>query len=490
MQFLIPSPDLIPHDLAARAFLASAEGVPWRCFNHIVDGRLVIRRDTDEPARLHAPWDSGNGQWFLSTCTLSDGASPHNLSVELARGTVYRMLQQVEEWRAATFNLPPELRQRLTTITHTLAQAVISQHHPEQANELASRVIAECLEWINGAADAFVSEISRRQAQQRRPVLLACGVPPEQLDASFASLPQAFVAAALPLNWRQVEKTDGQRDWEVTEQQLQWCKQHDLRSIGGPLFCADANTIPDWMFLWDGNFGHMVNYVRHFVKTAVDQFKGRIQLWHCATAVAKPILKLSDEDQLRMVAIALEALRESDDRTPAIVSFDQPWGESLSERECDLAPIQMADMLARSELGMSAVGLEINFGYWPGGTPFRDLLQLMRQIDQWTLLGLPIVVFISLPSDMDCHSATGSRQARPYGMGPDAPNPQWQAQELRRMVSVLLSKRAVQGVVWKQWRDRPSQSFPYSGLVDETGRIKPSMQVMSDLRASFLPTEK
>ena len=85
----------------------------------------------------------------------------------------------------------------------------------------------------------------------------------------------------------------------------------------------------------------------------------------------------------------------------------------MGERECDLSPLHFADALVRAEIGLSAIGLEINLGYWPGGTALRDVLELGRQIDRWSLLGMPLLITLTLPS------AAGRRSAGPLP-GPTA----------------------------------------------------------------------
>ena len=81
-----------------------------------------------------------------------------------------------------------------------------------------------------------------------------------------------------------------------------------------------------------------------------------------------------------------------------VVSFDQPWGEYIARQDQELTPLHFADTLVRGELGLAGVGLEIHYGYWPGGTLPRDPLEVSRQLDRWSQIGVPLMVFLSAPS--------------------------------------------------------------------------------------------
>ena len=107
-------------------------------------------------------------------------------------------------------------------------------------------------------------------------------------------------------------------------------------------------------------------------------------------------------------------MRKIDPRTPTVVSFDQPWGEYLVEQEHELAPLHYADALVRADLGISGFGLEINAGYWPRGTAHRPAFEYGKLIDQWTQLGLPLMLFMTAPAtDHEDPKAARNTRAEP-----------------------------------------------------------------------------
>ena len=81
-----------------------------------------------------------------------------------------------------------------------------------------------------------------------------------------------------------------------------------------------------------------------------------------------------------------------------MIGIDQPWGEYQGRRAVDLSPIHFADALVRARLDLKAIFLEMNFGCFTGGTLPRSEMDLNRFLDYWSLLGLPLLVGLSVPS--------------------------------------------------------------------------------------------
>ena len=71
---------------------------------------------------------------------------------------------------------------------------------------------------------------------------------------------------------------------------------------------------------------------------------------------------------MQLAVAVLETMRKLDPDTPAMICFDQPWGEYLRRSEFALSPLHFADALVRAGLQLGGIGLEINLGYYPAGT--------------------------------------------------------------------------------------------------------------------------
>jgi len=182
-----------------------------------------------------------------------------------------------------------------------------------------------------------------------------------------------------------------------------------------------------------------------------------------------------------MAVRAVEIVRQNDSRTPAVVTFDQPWGEYVAQLEMDL-PLHLADTLIRANLGLAGIGLEINFGYHPRGTQPRDLLEMSRQLDRWSTLGLPLLVSLVVPSGGGKDPlARLKHQPVPAGWTPEL-----QEQWVRQYMPLILSKPAVQAVVWNQLRDDEPHDLTFGGLIDRQGRPKPALSQLAAIRKQHL----
>ena len=223
----------------------------------------------------------------------------------------------------------------------------------------------------------------------------------------------------------------------------------------------------------------MVRYIESVVK----RYAGKVSLWHAWASLNNgQAMNLSEEVRLRIGVAAIETLRNIDKSTPVFVSFNQPFGEYLSHKTLDLAPIHYADTLLRADLGIAGFGLELNLGYSPDGTLPRDVLEISRLIDRWTSLGLPLVILLSLPSTQANEDA--ANRVVPFGEG--ELNPQVQAQLANEITRACLAKPVVQGVIWNQLMDGDAPAYPSGGIFTKDGEAKPVLNSLREIRSKYL----
>jgi hypothetical protein len=215
--------------------------------------------------------------------------------------------------------------------------------------------------------------------------------------------------------------------------------------------------------------------------------RGKVQLWNVAARMNQDgAFNFSEEQRLRLVVEAVDRVRAIDPRTPVIVSFDQPWGEYIARKDQELTPLNFADTLIRGELGLAGVGLEINFGYWPGGTLPRDPLDISRQIDRWTQLGVPLVISLAVPSEGGADPKAQHPAKVLSDLAAGGLTPAWQNATIQWMLPLLLAKQSAQAIIWNHWQDDRQHEFPHAGLCDNRGRAKPVLQTIANLRKELL----
>jgi hypothetical protein len=491
MRFLVAPASRMTAEAAARAYLFGPEHIPWVARVQFQNGVLSLTRNESDSACLCVPFPvAGRGEVALSTGTLIERFAPYQLSVELARGKLNQLRAQIAEWQALGITTKEHHQQALREAMSHLANAVTSQHEPAAAAGHAERALAKALDLSDLLATRYVSKViaSRRRAGTPLPTLLGCTLGPKLLRSAVSRpFVKTFNAAAVPLQWRTIEAQEGTYRWEVPDRQIAWAKERGLPVVAGPLLQLDDHGLPDWLAIWQGDFDNILSFVSDYVETTVQRNLGRVDVWQCATRVnVGDVLGLADEDRLRLAVRAFEITRKLDAKTPAIVCFDQPWGEYMSRSERDLSPLHFADILVRSGLELSGIGLELNVGYWPGGSYLRDAMEYSRLLDRWSVLGTPLWLFVTVPAGEDEDAMAQGRSRPAWGPISGGWSKGAQRQWLRQVAPVLLAKPIVRGLFYNQLCDSHPHEFPQGGLFDTADAAKPALATLAKVRVKYL----
>ncbi len=483
MRFVVSPPERITEEALQQAYLSGIDRIAWQVEVGMEGGQLVARRAVSESCNLHVPWPvKGRGRLTLSTGSLMEQPRPYHLPLELARGTIGQLSSQLAEWRTLGLTVPEKVTQGLSEAMGYFGRAAVGERDLQESAQLAERAIRIALDAAEGLVDSYVDHAIavRRPAGEKLSVLLGGNLGSRLPDQSAAEqFLSSFNAAVVPACWREIEAGQESHRWDVCDRQIEWCRTRSLRVCGGPLLQLDPRSLPDWLYLYEDDFDNLLSCVTEYVRAAVARYRGKVDLWQCAGRLTSAeILSLTEEEKLRLAAGTIEMARAIDPDTPLLVSFDQPWGEYLSRREMDLPPLYFADALVRSGLDLSGVMLEINLGYHPGGTLPRTPLEFSRQLDYWSLLGLPLFVSLTVPS-ADHDDPLAQRRVRvPAGGWTASTQQAWVA----RYVPLILSKPSVQGVFWNQLYDSQPHDFPHGGLFDEQDRPKSALDSLAGIR--------
>ncbi len=477
MQFLIPDPQCLTPFALERAYLAGPEGTPWECRVTAADGVLTVQRGARESGHLYFPWETTEGLVTLNTSTLMERARPYHLSVELARGTITRLRNQAAAWELAGMNIPEEFRKTLATASSSFGRAATSQANAEVAHREATNTLQHACAALRQLGSSYVDQVLKLRTSTNASLSTLLGLRvatvPNSTSATWRMQAASNTVFVEPL-WSKIETNMGQRDWSATDNVVRWGLENGLRLAMGPMVRLDKRNLPDWITLWNDDFEELASCVMQQVRAVVQRYKGKVQLWHVTAGLNSPdALSLNENQRLRLTVEAVELVRSLDQRTPVVVSVNQPWGEYIAAEDHELTPFTYADTLVRSDLGISGIGLEINLGCWPGGTLPRDILEISRTLDRWGQLGLPLIVMLS---------AAGAGQ-------PELANtslPEAQEAVLKWLLPLLLAKQPVQGIVWTQLVDELHQEFPGAGLFDNSLGAKPALEVLSKVREQYL----
>jgi hypothetical protein len=465
--------------------MAGLEGIPWvtRCTPH--GEQLVVERETSESGMFYFPWRvEGRGEMLLTTATVMEREEPYHLPLELARGTLNRLKGQMSSWQLVGLKVPKSFEPHLHEATHCLAKAATLQHKPEKVTPLANQALA-----LTNVAMEKLCVMYGQQAFALRlnsgplATLIGCRLENVPEGRAEKKILETFNAVTIPFLWREIETVAEQPNWEKYDKLVDWARQHGMKICGGPLMQFDKRSLPDWTYLWEDEWEELQAYILNHVTAVVNRYKGRVHLWNVAGRVnVDPILSISEEQMLRLLVEEIERVRNIDSRIPMVVSFDQPWSEHMGVHDRDLPPLHFADTLARAELGVAGFGLEINWGYWPQATPERDYIEVSRLIDRWTLLGHPLLITVTAPSN-STPDPLARHAAKPIcDTQSEVPSAASQLRAVQGVLPILLAKSSVQAIFWNQWSDNVQHDFPHSGLIDKSGKAKPSLKAIAEMR--------
>ena len=480
--FFVPQPDRLTAQAVSQCYMQGIEEVPWQSSNTLKERLLSIQRASSDSGQLYIPWPvTGRGRVTLCTTCLRESEEFYHLPLELARGTVGRLRNQVEHWRQMEVPVPDAVLQRTRDATRSLRRSATAARDSNTVTQAAEEAITEALDAIELLMQSVSSHALAKAG--KRNIFMAANLGARSGHKFPEDLLGAVNTIVVPFAWSEVEGSDSDSSEEFFSEQIRWSQRLGLRICGGPLLNFNSNGLPDWLYLWEEDYESLQSYMVRYVESVVRKFSGSVNLWHAWAGInSGQAMNLSEEFRLRVAVAALETLNRIDGSTPTFVSFSQPFGEYLSRQALDLAPIHYADTLIRAELGISGLGLELNLGYWPHGTLPRDILEIHHLIDRWSSFGLPLVLILNWPSE----ELADDNDCVVMPTGADQSTPDSQAQLATDLIRSCLSKPMVQGVIWNQLVDADLAAWPHAGLFTENGAAKPILDNLKQIRKTHL----
>lgn len=491
LKFRLTPPDLptrVPD--VRKAYVTGPDRTPGHSTVEVRPGSLTLHRQNSESGRMHVPWPvGGQGQLVVSTATLTERQTNYDLGVELARGKLNDVLNQMSDWRQMGLIVPFQVEQLLKQSKIALAQAVTSRDLPDRAMTASARSLQDSVAAATLLVESYTAQLLKRRLDHSTPLptVLACGLDGGAKGLpTAAGLPEIFHAARVKLNWASVCPDEGKRRWDDSDAQIQWAIKNGMSVSAGPLIEFRRGAVPDWLWLWQGDFEEIQSQAVDFVREAMKRYGKKVSTWHLVHRPAgHEILGLNEEDQIRLTAQVIQAAKRVAPEAHLVVDFDRPWAEWMASSKFQLGPLHLADSLARAELGLGGIGIEIAPGFSPYGSHSRDLLDFSRLLDLYALVNLPIHVSFAAPSSSTRDALTMEEIAVETAQWARVPDETTQKEWASSWVALAASKPFVRSVTWLQSSDSVPHFFPHSGIFASDGRKKPLKDWFSSFRKSI-----
>ena len=470
-----------------RGYLSGSDGRVFPTRIEVADQIVGCRRTTSESCKFHVAFPVRDfGRPFVNTASLPEREQPYLLVVELARGKIVQIRNQASAWELAGMQIPAAFGPPSKAAHLAFARAASSQSDPERATELAN----EALHHAFRAAEALTLGYStqalagRLQRYGSLPASVGCelqsAIPHPDANELFTA---AFNSATVAVPWRAIEAVEGEYNWDPIDRQLEWCEQQKgekngkLLIHGGPLIDLGPDGLPPWLARWEHDVFNLRSFVCDFVETAITRYVGRIRIWEVAArANSGGTLALNEENRLMLTAGVLGVAKQIDEEAQLIIRVDQPWGDYQARGQHRLSPLQFVDALHRSGVGLAGVNLELAMGYLPRGSARRDLMEISRLIDAWSVLNLQIHVTLACPSSGDDDPLSYPDWEVDSRLWPTACAEDNQAEYLDRVMELLLAKPSVAGVFLPHFSDAEPHQFPFAGVLRSDGTPKPALE--------------
>jgi hypothetical protein len=492
LKFQLTSPDLASRLPELRkAYVTGLDRTPSRLGIEFRQGLMLCYRDTNESGRLYVPWAvEGFGSPIIGTATLAERPEPYSLAVELARGRLNELRNQLADWKQMGLRVPPELDAIMTEAHRAFVKAVTGGEKPEESFAAAQASLASACTAGNFMVETYTTQVlqTRLSSTPKLPTWFGCILDGDLKVAPWArEWPAAFNAAQACSTWRTLAPAEGQYSWESLDAQIAWCRRHKIQLQVGPLLDFRPRALPDWIWLWEGDFDTLLGLVVDFVRQAVTRYRGKIPLWHLIHRPAcNEFLGLTEEEQIRIAARAIQVARQADPSAQFTIGVERPWAEWMGNTTYQLGPLHLADYLVRADLGLAGIVLEIAPGYSSPGSHMRDLFDFSRLLDLYALLNLPLHIWFAFPSSSGPDPQADATVRVESDQWPAPPDETTQAAWSAKWMALAVAKPFVRSVTWLQPGDATPHLYPHAGLFRPDQTPKPLFSWMKSFRREIL----
>ncbi len=209
MRFRVYPPERITEEVVQQAYLSGIERTSWPVRTTIEGGDLLLQRSVSDSANLHVPWPvEGHEPVTLISGSLMERPEPYLLPLELARGTLVQVRNQLSDWQAMGLAVPEALPAKLEAAVERFSWAVVEQGDPAASARAAEESLRAALDAAGLLAAAFSEQaLAVRRGHRREAVaggqplgLLGADLGSTLLDNATARLfLQTFNAAQVPI---------------------------------------------------------------------------------------------------------------------------------------------------------------------------------------------------------------------------------------------------------------------------------------------------
>ncbi|MFM1802365.1 MAG: hypothetical protein RJA81_1717 [Planctomycetota bacterium] len=448
------------------------EKTPYPVKASISDGLLVCQTSSPDSLRVQVPWAlPGRNPVIMGTSTLPSRNEPYLLVLELARGRLTELRHYFQEGPATSPHLLPEPFQEAHRV---FVQALMNRGNLQECVRLATRSIELSLQLAESLMKSTVNEnLLNSKIADKFSVDLTQFRSSEPDSVVRWGVKTATRCRVSP-TWAELMPVENQIHWASWEAPVKLAFESGHQVHAGPLVDFSADSLPPWLFRYD-DIMQLTRVVANYVFYVVRNLKNHVHVWHVVRRPAMgPIHNLTEEQQIKITVAAIQAVAQAAPDADIVIDLSSPWAEWLSHARNELGPLHLADTLARADLGLTGICLDLALGYPNPGSHLRELFDISKLFDLYRLINLPLHLNLAIPGKLISkgdHHKVGETAAI-------LPDPrQWPVgchQELQKQIATDLIRMAadrsfVQSIHWSCLSEGMPSEYPGSGLFSASG---------------------
>ena len=398
---------------SARRTSPGLDRTPGRLGVEFRPGLMTCHREATESGRLSSPGRStASATPIVGTATLAERAEPYDLAVELARGKLNDVRNQLADWRQMGLRCPPSSTTSWSSPRRPFVRAATSRDQPEPSRSRAAQ--ASLRPSLRGRPTSWSSPTRRRSSRPgwtTRPSCrrqLGCGLDGDPKAAPWrrklAARPSTPAGSAAPGRSLAPDRGEAPLGRRSTPSSPGAASRADRP--GRPADRVPPRRPARLALALGGRLRRRSwpgRRLRPPGGRPLPRQGRRPGTWSTGRPARHPRALRGGADPDRPPGSP--GRPPGRPRAQFIVGVDRPWAEWMASSPFQLGPLHLADYLARADLGLAGIGLEIAPGYSAPGSHIRDLFDFSRLLDLYALLNLPLT----------SRSRCPRRPARPAG---------------------------------------------------------------------------
>jgi len=470
------SPDL------SGAYVFGQDAIPVRADITAAKGLITCTKRVPGPVGLSLLWDVGEaGTFMIPTVRLPERKAPYNLTVELARAQLFRIIQKREDWGLFDYPDAEELNEWFKKLRKKFTKALQASTSP-QAAEIAADALSDGIT-LGEKMSLFHADIflKRRKALAQAASRTSFGA---TVDLTATNKPyntrlrEAADFFFVPIVWKDVEPKEQSYEYDRIDKWVNFAARAHRAVHAGPLLSFDSLNLPQRLYIWEHDYEALRDLVYEYIQNVVTHFDKQVHVWKVVSGIhAYNTFNLSFDQLMELTRMSCLLVKKLAPESSVMIELVMPWGEYYARNQRSIPPLMYADMAVQSGVKFDSFGVQFLMGVPRDGYFIRDLLQISSLLDEFVGFGKSVhVSACQVPSNIaaDPKDAWGGEAPVDQAGRWHAPwSPRLQAEWLQAFYRIGISKPFVESVCWRDLADTAAQHIPHGGLC--SGKMEPKL---------------